>query len=206
MAKFRKLAGAILLVLFGGMHAVSSATVMSPVRLTVQEKSRATSLQMTNDGKHQMSIDVRVMDWLDVAEDGGDVLEPSEAIISSRPVLTIEPGQTVIVRFLVSKRSDKAQDNYRVILNDITPNVSGKIAVRVRQILPLFVVNKMEAKGKLEMANGALTNVGDRHVRITAYRDIEGKKVDTLRYVLPGKSVKLPVFSIDDVTYNDNLY
>jgi hypothetical protein len=110
------------------------------------------------------------------------------------------------VRFLVAKRSDKAQDNYRVVLNDITPNLSGKVEVRVRQILPLFVVNKVAAKGYLEMANGVLTNVGDRHVRITAYRNIEGKTVDTLRYVLPGKSVKLPVSSIDDVTYNDNLY
>lgn len=205
MSKFRNYA-ALLLMLCGGVHVTSSATVLSPVRLTVHSQARATTLQVTNDGKNQMSLDVRVMEWSDVAEDGTDVLKPTENIISSRPVLTIEPDQTVVVRFLVIKRTDKAQDNYRIILNDITPNLSGKVAVRVRQILPLFVVNKSTAQGKLEMVNGTLTNVGDRHVRITSYRNTDGNQVEILQYVLPGKSIKLPVASIDDVTFNDNLY
>lgn len=202
----RPLTFAVIMAVGGLYTATAQATILSPVNLVAGPKTRAATMQVTNDGSQRQTLDVRVMRWEDTGANGADVLEPTTSVIPSRPVLTIEPSKTVTLRFLISERTDKAQDNYRVIINDITPNTSDQVSVRLRQILPLFVVNDEQAKAALVLKDGTLTNNGARHARITSYRNLEGKKVDVLRYVLPGKSVSLPIKAVEDVTYNDNIY
>lgn len=184
----------------------ANATVLSPVNITVGKQSRAATLQVKNDGDTQQVMDVRVYKWVDVNADGSDVLEATDAVVPSRPVLMIEPSQTSTLRFLVSRTPGVKQENYRVVLTDITPSQAQHLSVRIRHVLPLFVVSDDATKAILEINNGVVTNVGERHARIMGYQDLLGKKVNTLRYVLPGKSVKLPVKAIEDITFNDTLY
>lgn len=183
-----------------------SALVLSPVHLAVHAKSKSSSLQVTNDSDTRMVIDVRVFRWLSTDEQGIDKLEPTNDVIPSKPVLTIESGKVATLRFLAITRTPSIQDNYRVILTDITPAAEAKLSVRTRQILPLFVVNDESARGTLSLKDGLLTNVGNRHVRITSYKASDKKEVKILRYVLPGKSTTLPISDISDVTYNDDLF
>lgn len=185
----------------------ANAISLAPVYLVVPTKSTAAVLQIDNtDGDDAMVFDVRVMSWAGVAADGGNVLAPTDAVISSRPVITVPAHKKATVRLLATTRTGNAQDNYRVLLKDISPNKPGDMAPHMTTSLPLIVVNDMTAKAKLEVADGKVTNVGGRHARITSFRGMDGKTVSTLRYILPGQSAAMGVASVADINFNDSLY
>jgi P pilus assembly chaperone PapD len=189
------------LCLVGNAHAAQ----LSPVRLLVQPGQKSASLQIQNDGDTDATYDIRIKSWIGMDDSGVDTLADTDAVITSRPVVTIPASKSATIRFVVTARTAAAQDNYRVTVTDITPVAPNSGAVvRVKSVLPLFVSSDANSKGKLEFKDGKVTNVGTRHVRIVAYKDTTGAETKTLRYVLPGQSMKLPVVSIEDISINES--
>jgi fimbrial chaperone protein len=161
-----------------------------------------------SDSDDEMIFDVRVMSWTGVDAAGANILSPTEAVISSRPVITVPAHKRATVRFLTTARTTTAQDNFRVLLKDITPIKNGDdMSPRMTTSLPLIVVNDATAKAVLEVGvDGSVTNIGGRHARITSYKDRSGKTISALRYILPGQSAALGVAHLDDIKFNDSLY
>jgi P pilus assembly chaperone PapD len=190
------------LMMAGSAHAAQ----LSPVRLLVQPGQKSASLQIQNDGDAEATYDIRIKSWVGMDEAGVDTLLDTDAVITSRPVVTIPAGKSATIRFVVTGRTSPSQDNYRVMVTDITPVAANAGAVvRVKSVLPLFVSSDANSKGKLELKDGKVTNVGTRHVRIIGYKDASGAETKTLRYVLPGQSLKLPIVSTRDITINESV-
>lgn len=185
----------------------NAAVSVSPVHLGVVHDARSTSLQFINNTDKESVIDVRVFKWVGQKADGSDILEDTTSIILSRPVVMVPARGEVTIRLIVKTRSTSLEDAYRVAVTDITPaSKDGTVAVRMNSVLPLFVLNGKTSRGILELKDGVLTNTGNRHVRIGGYTDHKGKKVQTLRYVFPNQSISLPVKSVSDVIYSDDIY
>lgn len=183
---------------------LAEAVSVSPIHLNVTQKARSTSLQLTNDADAQSMLDIRVMAWKGQDANGRDILEETDAVILSRPVVIVPAQSTATVRLIVKSRTGEAEDTYRVIVTDITkPVQNGKLAMAISYALPLFVLTQPDSKGVLELQNGVYTNVGNRHVRISEYTNKDGKKASILRYVFPGQSLSLPDGASDLVTSDD---
>lgn len=190
------------------MSAPSFAGVtVSPVHLNINQKDRSTSLQIQNSEDRSATLDLRVFKWKGQSEDGQDILEKTDAIVLTRPVVVVPPNSSATVRLIASNRSVDAEDTYRLVVEDITPTKQGAgVGVRLNSVLPLFVLNSQSA-GSLEMVNNnEFKNTGTRHVRITGYTNLKGEKVSTLRYLMPGQSIKLDVASSDDIVWSDSVF
>lgn len=185
-----------------------AAVTVAPVHLNVQHGQRSTSLTIINNSESSSTLDVRVMKWLGQDSQGVDRLENTDSVILSRPVVVVPANDQVTIRLIVKDRSVlEEEETYRVLVNDISaPLANGKMAVRMNSVLPLFVLNSQTSFGSLELTDGLIKNTGTRHVRISNYRDKQGKTVNFLRYVMPGQSIKLPVESIEQVTQSDDVY
>lgn len=183
-----------------------AAVSVSPVHLNVVQNSKTTSVQFINDTDQASIIDVQIKKWLGQNGDGSDILEDTDAVILSRPVVSVAANSSATIRLIVKERSGNPEDPYRVLVTDITPPTKdGKVSVRMNSVLPLFVLANKTSKGTLEFEN-VLKNTGNRHVRISGYTDKTGKIVNVLRYVFPGQSIALPVKSAADVIYTDDIY
>lgn len=188
-------------------HFAQAAVTVSPVHPNVLPGQRSASLTVSNDSDQSATLDVRVKKWLVQNLDGTDLLDDTDSVILSRPVVVVPARASVTIRLIVRSRSTAPEDTYRVIVNDITPPTSdGKVALRMNSVLPFFVLNAGDSKGKLDVKSGLLTNIGSRHVRISGYTDATGKSVNLLRYVFPGQSIRLPVDTVNQVVFSDDIY
>ena len=184
----------------------SAVVTVSPVHLNILEGQRSTSLTIKNDSDQQKTVEVLVKNWVGQNADGTDQLADTSAVITSRPILIVPAHESTTIRLIIKSRSERAEDAYRVFVNDITPpQKSGKVSLTVNSVLPFFILNSKSA-GQLELEKGRVKNVGNRHVRIANYTDKNGKQVDRLHYLFPNQSVKLPVDSIDQITWSDDVF
>lgn len=196
----------VLFLFFFSVLAHAGVSV-APVHLNVLHTARSTSLQIQNDTDEASSLYVRVMKWQGQREDGSDILEQTDAIVLSRPMIAVAARTSTTIRIIVKSRSSDAEDAYRVMVNDITPALpDGKVPLRINSVLPLFVLNTADSRGQLELKEGVLVNSGNRHVRISRYTNKQGASINLLRYVMPGQSIALPVSSAAAVTFSDDIY
>jgi hypothetical protein len=184
----------------GGAFAAS----ISPVKLEVQAGERAVALGVTNNSTSPVTYDVRVFKWLGTG-DAGMMLEPSQSVITARPVITVPPMQTATIRLAVVARSPAPMDYYRVVLDDITPAADGSGGVRMRVLMPLQVANRAGAKGILELVDGAFENRGTASVLVTGAKRADGS-LDTsaMRYVLPGERWQAP-YQLKDLVWSSGI-
>lgn len=159
-----------------------AARASATIRLVVKERS----------GAAEDSYRVLVSDITPPAKDGKVAVRmnsilplfvmsntPSQGRLETDAVILSRPVVIVAVRPSATLRM-------------VTPPAKdGKVAVRMQ--------------GRLELQN-VLKNTGNRHVRISGYTDANGRRVDQLRYVFPGQFISLPVKSVDDVVYSDDIY
>lgn len=185
----------------------NAAVSASPVHLGVVHDARSTSLQFINDTDKESFIEVLVFKWVGQKADGSDILEDTNSVVTSRRDVMVPARGEVTIRLIVKTRTTNLEDAYRVVVTDITPNLTvGTVEGRFGFVLPLFVLNGENSQGILELKDGVLTNTGNRHVRIGGYTDRNGKKVEVHRYVFPNQSISLPVKSVSDVIYSDDIY
>jgi P pilus assembly chaperone PapD len=174
----------------------------SPVHLSITDKNKSTSISIANSLDTPITVDVRVKKW-----DAGNTLTETDVVVLSRPVVTVPANSTVTVRAIVKSRSSAAEDTYRVFVTDITPHAKGEsVGVKLSFSLPLFILNTTTSKGVLTLDSGAFKNTGNRHVRISSFKNIKGAQVDEMHYLMPGESIKLSAISVSDIVYTDDVF
>ena len=182
---------------------------VSPTSLSLPAKQRAGIFTLGNTGKEPLTAQVRVFLWSQ-DENGGEILEPTDTVIASPPMIKLEAGAQQQFRVMRVKPSDKqAEEAYRLIVDEL-PAPDSKpqkgIQLVMRYSLPLFINVQNNTEPKLQWraektVNGKTVlvaeNTGNAHAQLSniTFQTTSAKDALTLAsglagYVLPGNTWK----------------
>lgn len=152
---------------------------IDPLRVTLSVKARAAQLEIGNAGNEPDLLQSQVSAW--GRKGCVDILEPSQSVVISPPIFTVQPTSKQIVRVLLSDPPESSQEvTLRVILTEISPPTpsAGRVATRLAVSLPVFVLPRTPAAPRIEW-NIARTagklevtahNVGSAHTRLRSLK------------------------------------
>ena len=105
---------------------------VSPTSLSLPAKQRAGIFTLGNTGKEPLTAQVRVFRWTQDAN-GGEILEPTDAVIASPPMVNREAGAQQQFRVMRVKPSDKqAEEAYRLIVDELpSPNAKPQKGIQL---------------------------------------------------------------------------
>ena len=176
---------------------------VTPVRIYLSPKERATALTVQNEGDEEIVMQADIYTWKQ-RPTGEDDLQLSEDLVLSPPILKIGPkGRQVVRLALVGAPKIDRQLTYRLIVREVPEakpsekNIQLQVALAFS--LPVFITPptvKRELDCKVERAapdkiSAACENKGDAYAqpRELALLDAGGAKVlsrDNGLYILPG--------------------
>ena len=193
-------------VLAGASIASGASFGVSPVRVTLSEDRKISTIIVRNNGAETVSLQMGVLNWSQ--EEGDDVLTPTRELIANPPIFTLPPGGKQLVRVgLRSSAPDVQRElTYRIVIQELPappdPNFAGtKMLLRIS--LPVFVLPDVDVKPVLiwqaaRTPQGALkislTNNGNAHVQIANFKlSLPGSAQpwvtkESAEYVLAGQS------------------
>lgn len=129
----------IFLGLFSTAATAASLNV-SPTKLEVFSPQQAATISLRNMGDKAITGQVRVFAWRQ--ENGEDVLEPTEAVVASPPMVGIHPGADYTVRVVrMSSEPVAGEEAYRLVVDEVPDAAArrnGVINVAIRYVIPLF--------------------------------------------------------------------
>jgi fimbrial chaperone protein len=146
------------------------------VRLTLPAGASSTSLSLENTGDEAVLVQAQLMAWSQ--NDGKDVLTPSQDLVVSPPIFTVQPGRAQTVRIgLLRPANAEREVAYRLFLQEVPrPPRPGEPAVSValRLGLPVFLQPKggggPQLAWRAQRDGGAvkltLANGGNAHVQV----------------------------------------
>jgi fimbrial chaperone protein len=176
---------------------------VSPVRIYMGPRDRATSITITNDGKEELVMQADINEWKQLPN-GEDELKPSEELIVSPPIIKLAPGARQVVRLARLKPTPVAdQLTYRVFIREIVearPADKGlEVQIALVFSLPIFITaptakNALACSAhrqaadvvKVECSNGGNAYALPREFALVG---AGGQKVASLEsgaYLLPG--------------------
>ena len=191
---------------------------VAPIRPVIEYKQKTAQVFVTNDGEEDQVFDVNVYAWKRQNELGQDELEPTDAVVPSLPVLLVRAKETYVLRLIANYRSTAAQDTYRLELRNITPSkrlpddneqsdmATTQIGAKLSTIMPVFVMNDKSSRGKFELSNGVIKNIGGRTIRLSKWETSKGEKKSGLLYLLPYQSLSLDIANLDSVQAYYEMY
>lgn len=168
-------------LVLAGLHfsaASSNATSLrvSPVLIDLNAPTAASSLQIWNDAKRPINVQVRIFRWSQ--KNGVDNYSPATDVAVSPPISQLKPGGENMIRVVrTSKRPVKAEESYRVIVDELptaAQKKSGTVNLVVRHSIPVFF-SPQESKGadvvwNVSKKSGGyqvtVNNKGDKRMRI----------------------------------------
>lgn len=134
-------AGAALL----GSSLVASAASfsVSPVRIYMQARERATAITVENEGDAEVVMQGEVFEWKQKA-DGSDELTPTDDLILAPPILKVAPKSRQVLRLANLKPVPPGEQlTYRIIVREIPdaapPKEGVQIKVSLAFSLPIFI-------------------------------------------------------------------
>lgn len=167
-------AGAVLALLNGTGHATSLQ--ISPVLIDLAGAAAAAKIAVSNAGDKPIHAQIRVFKWSQ--KDGKDVVEPTQDVVASPPIATIEANSEQIVRIVRLDRSPLSREaSYRLLIDQIPDRSAptrSAVTFAMRYSVPVFFAPAHQAAPKLTWSlahrNGVATltatNSGSRRVRI----------------------------------------
>jgi fimbrial chaperone protein len=132
-------------------------------------------LTVTNRNPDKVSFQVRGFSWQQDAQ-GDDVLAPTDALMSSPPIATVQPGASQVVRLVLRQPPQGREGTYRVIFDQLpTPSEPGMIHVLIRLSIPVFAepASRVVPDVTWRISNDAgrwwlvATNHGTRHLTVS---------------------------------------
>ncbi|CTP84747.1 pili assembly chaperone [Xanthomonas translucens pv. poae] len=189
-------------------QAASLQVAPTSVQLTAEESAQG--LWLSNSGDKPLQAQVRVFRWHQ--KDGEDLLDPSDRIAISPPMLELAPHSRQLVRIIRLDAAPRStEDTYRVLVDelpaaDATANASGLQFV-LRYSVPIFVKPSAAAAPVLharlirDASAPALevVNQGSEHAQLVDLHFVasDGTRAaiaDGLAgYVLPGQRKRWPL-------------
>jgi fimbrial chaperone protein len=197
--------------LFGGELAQAGTFSVTPVRIFLQPRDRATAITFTNDGTTEIVLQADLYDWLQKSN-GEDDLKLAEDVIISPPIIKLAPGAKQVVRLArLSMAPSEAQQTYRLIAREIPEIAAAKQGISVQIALalsmPVFITPK-DAKPKVscdavKIHAGSIVfackNNGNSHAQVRNARVMrdgnELTQIDNGGYYLAGvqRDLTLPI-------------
>jgi fimbrial chaperone protein len=117
----------------------------SPTRLQMTLRERATSLHLANTGQETLVLHAEVMRWTQDMQ-GKDVLEPSNDLVLSPPVVTLAPGMQQVVRLArLTPPDTQSPPSYRLIVREVASATdapqaaAGQVPFLLAMSLPVFI-------------------------------------------------------------------
>jgi len=154
----------------------SAALQISPVLLEVAAGGSVTGVTIANQDSRPAAIQVRLFRWTQA--DGEETLTPTEDVVASPPIATIEPRTSLNVRVIrVAGTEVVAEEAYRLVIDQLPQgDAAGRsiVSMLVRQVLPVFFEPAERASADVAWSvartgrGWALRarNSGDRRLRI----------------------------------------
>ncbi|NPT53882.1 fimbrial biogenesis chaperone [Paraburkholderia elongata] len=189
---------------------------VSPIRVTLSPEDKSSALTVRNDGDRPVIVQVQTVEW--TQSDGRDSYKPTEDILATPPIFTVQPGKVQILRVGLRRAPDEVKElSYRIYLQEVPstaqPGFQG-LQVALRLGLPMFVQAQQHASAALkwsveqidrERLKVRAMNEGMAHMQVTDFaltpvgedRPIAVEQVAT--YVLPGQAHEW-LLPIDPVT------
>lgn len=162
-----------------GVRTHAGTLQISPVMVELQADQPAAGVSLHNSGEKLLYGQVRVFAWSQTGT--GDVLEPTQSVVASPPIVQIAPNGDQLVRLVrVVRGPVPAEQSYRLLIDEIPSADAAPAAgvqVRLRYSVPVFVAAAVpNAQPKLgwylSKRDGAwfltVENQGVRHVQIGA--------------------------------------
>jgi fimbrial chaperone protein len=190
---------------------------VAPTNLELIAPDSAATLNLTNEAKRPINIQVRVFKWSQV--NGIEQLEPTADVVASPPSAKMQASADYTVRVVrVSKAPVRKEESYRVIVDEL-PDPSrakaGTVALVVRYSVPVFFRNPDAAppdvSWTLTRSGGSLMltgrNNGDSRFRLSnvvlKQGDTKiGSKSGLVGYVLGGATMQWPIGSTKSLSGN----
>lgn len=117
---------------------------VTPVRIYMTPKDRATAVTLINQGDVPVALQADVNTWIQKA-DGSDELVPTEDLILSPPIIKLAPNARQVVRLVSLKPFDSDREvTYRLIvrelpeINEPTGNTID-VPIALALSLPIFI-------------------------------------------------------------------
>jgi fimbrial chaperone protein len=191
------LACALALPAFAGMFSVT------PVRINMAPRDRATAVTITNDGDEELVMQADIYAWSQ-KPGGEDDLVLSEDLILSPPILKLPPRARQVVRLAkVRATNSDRQQFYRLIVREIPEAKPAakdvQLQVALAFSLPVFITPPKTQRaiecGARRIAPDSVAveceNTGDTFLQLRdlALANASGEKIATREtgvYILPG--------------------
>ncbi|MDR6673733.1 fimbria/pilus periplasmic chaperone [Xanthomonas sp. 1678] len=203
------LAAALWLAALLAAHAASLQVAPTSVQLTAEESAQG--LWLSNSGDTPLQAQVRVFRWRQ--QHGEDLLEPTDRIAISPPMLQLAPHSRQLVRIIRLDDAPRAtEDTYRVLVDelptaDAAAGSTAGLQFVLRYSVPIFVKPAVAAAPALQArlihdaAAPALevVNQGSEHAQLVdlyflASDGTRAAIADGLAgYVLPGQRKRWPL-------------
>lgn len=191
VASLRWLATAALLLLLAvSIHSRAGSLQVAPILLEFAPTQNSQTLWLANTGQHPLRAQIRVQQWTQV--DGQDVLQPSDALLASPPLVEIAAGHSQLVRLVQAAASNTAGElAFRLIVDELpggADTMGSGLQFLLRYSVPVFVlppgaIPQLERSGarpvtdaqllqgqwRMEGRNATLTlqNNGKQRIRIS---------------------------------------
>ncbi len=205
------------------LMAVAGSFEVNPIRIDLTQANRSVALTVKNSGTSAVVVQASVSAW--AQEDGKDLLTPTNEVLVSPPVMTIQPDAEQIVRVGLRRAPDTQRElSYRIFLQEVPPppqpGFQG-LVVALRVGLPIFVQPRSGPAKATLVWNAELRddqnlrvkvdNKGTGHVQISTVEVFPAGGTEPLAeqsglaYVLPGQSRQWDLKLQGKVKKGDNL-
>ncbi|MDB5900699.1 MAG: molecular chaperone [Ramlibacter sp.] len=124
--------------------AVAGSFSVSPVRIFMESRERATGVTVVNEGDTALVMQAEIFLWKQ-KPDGTDELVPTDDLVLAPPILRLAPGARQVVRLANLRPLTAAdQQTYRLIVREVPEAASQadagvQIQVALAFSLPVFI-------------------------------------------------------------------
>lgn len=158
--------------------ALARSLQITPIRAELPAGPGAAALTLRNRGDTPIHAQVRVFHWTQA--DGDDLLDATDEVVASPPIVRIESGGDQLVRIVrLGPAMSDGETTYRLLIDELpdpaaAPRTSG-VRVQLRYSVPVFAGTPGNARPELHFSlkreNEAwilsARNAGRRHAQIS---------------------------------------
>jgi fimbrial chaperone protein len=183
----------------------ATALQITPTRINLSHNTPVATLSLNNKSSTTSMLHIESMQWTQSA--GHSVYTPTQDIIVSPPIMSIEPGKSQLIRIALRKNNAviSEEKSYRIFIQEIPkyrPENTPGVAFALRFGIPVFVLptaaitHNLQWKLKsahhhlqLEVMNTNNTHIQFTHLDLlepTTHRSLVSE--DVFVYLLPHQS------------------
>jgi P pilus assembly chaperone PapD len=125
------------------------AMQVSPIKVFINDKHKVQNLNITNNSNSEKTYQSIVYKW-DMKQNGKTNLTETTPfdIMASPLVFKLKPNETQSIKIGKMQILPNKQENYRIIVKDITPSKVKGIAIKMASSIPIFISHETSVNDK----------------------------------------------------------